>query len=75
MNRSKNLDGTVPETADLNLEIERLETLKNNILIRQNKVKAELSSYENLKYNIERILDNDITKEPKRRSVKKEKFL
>ena len=79
MNRSKNSDGTVPETSDLNLEIERLETLKNNILIRQNKVKAELSSYENLKYNIERILDNDISNEHKERkkenAVKREKTL
>ena len=79
INRNKNPDGTAPETADLNLEIERLETLKNNILIRQNKVKAELSSYENLKYNIERILDNNISNEHKERkkenNVKKEKTL
>ena len=75
MNRFKNPDGTAPETADLNLEIERLETLKNNIIIRQNKVIAELSSYENIKYNIGHILDNNIAKEPKNRSFKKEKFL
>lgn len=79
MNRSQNPNGTALETADLNIEIERLETLKNNILIRQNRVKAELSSYENLKYNIERILDNNISNEHKERkkenTVKREKTL
>jgi len=59
INRSKKPDGTLPKAVNLNLEIEKLETLKNNILVRQNKAKAELSVYENLKYNIEQILNKD----------------
>lgn len=77
MNRSKNPDGSSPKAADLNIEIERLETLKNNIIIRQNKVKSELDSYENLKYNIEQILDDNISNKEKeiRKTIKKEKSL
>ena len=81
INRSKNPDGSSPKAADLNMEIERLEILKNNIVIRQNKVKSELASYENLKYNIEQILDNNISNEhkdiekEKGKIIKKEKLL
>ncbi len=63
INRSKKPDGTIPKAVDLNLEIEKLEMLKNSIIARQNKVKAELSVYENLKYNINQILSKDSIQE------------
>ncbi len=75
INRSKNSKGELPKAVDLNLEIEKLETLKNNILMRQNKAKAELSSYENIKYNIEHILDNTPGKEYKKQTTKRTKSL
>lgn len=53
LNRSKNEDNKTLQSAELNMEIERLENLKNNIITRNNKVKVKISSYENIKATAE----------------------
>jgi hypothetical protein len=58
INRSKKADGSLPKSTELNLEIEKLQTLKDDITTRQNKLKSKLSIYENLKYNLDKILDD-----------------
>ncbi len=49
LNRSRNADGIIPQSTELNIEIERLEKLKSTIIARNNKVKAKISSYQNIK--------------------------
>jgi len=75
INRSKNPDGTLPKTADINIEIEKLEKLKENISIKNNKIKNKLSNYKNIKHNIEQILADDTALEAKNKNRKIEKLL
>lgn len=56
LNCSRNVDGTISQSTELNIEIERLEKLKSNIIARNNKVKVKISSCENIKATAESIL-------------------
>ncbi len=65
LNRSRNADGIIPQSTELNIEIERLEKLKSNIIARNNKVKVKISSYENIKATAEGILTEKQTSKEK----------
>lgn len=65
LNRFKGADGKIPQSAELNMEIERLEKLKSNIIAKNNKVKVKISSYENIKANVEDILTEKHTDKEK----------
>jgi hypothetical protein len=46
----------------LNLEIEKLQSLKDNIIERQNKLKIKLANYENFKSNLEQVINEKAIK-------------
>lgn len=65
LNYSRTADGTIPQSTKLNIEIERLEKLKSNIIARNNKVKVKISSCENIKATAENILTEKQTSKEK----------
>ncbi|MBR1442943.1 MAG: hypothetical protein IJ583_05350, partial [Firmicutes bacterium] len=62
MNKSKLPDGSLPKATDLNNEISRIENQIDDISIRQEKTKNKLSTYQNIKENADKILNNVIEK-------------
>lgn len=70
INASKKEDVSLPKAAELNMEIENIEMLKQRIKTLYLKTKTEKERYRNLLYNIEHIVpdENNI----KTVSVKKE---
>lgn len=74
LNCSRNTNGEIPQSTELNVEIEKLEKLKSSIIARNNKVKVKISSYENIKATAENMFGEKRADKEKNTNLYKNKL-